>query len=70
MNTHDEGDKINVNNKPVASESATIIISKDDIVPDFDLCVCSKHRNEGLMLPKMYMLIDTMIFPLLFPSND
>lgn len=53
-------------NRPVASESATTILSKDGIVPDFDLCVCPKRSNECVMLPKLYMFIDTVIFPLYF----
>lgn len=57
-------------NRPVASESATTILSNDGKVPDFDLCVCPKCSNEGVMLPKLHMFIDTIIFPLLFPSND
>ena len=59
-----------VYNKPVTSECAAIIVSKDGIIPDFDLCVHPKSSDKGVLLPKLLAHIDPMIFPTLFPNGD
>uniref|UniRef100_A0A0K0EGY7 Helitron_like_N domain-containing protein n=1 Tax=Strongyloides stercoralis TaxID=6248 RepID=A0A0K0EGY7_STRER len=59
-----------VYNKPVTCECAAIIVSKDGVVPDFDLCVYPIANEKSTLLPKLSAHIDPMVFPLLFPNGD
>ena len=61
-------------NKPLIAECGAIIVSKSGIPDDYDLCIYPKqnlnHETKKVYLNKLSQLVDPMVFPLLFPSDD
>lgn len=61
-------------NEPVTGECAAIIVSKNEMPLDYDLCLYPKTMNSNSItcttLSKLSHHVDPMVFPILFPSGD
>ena len=61
-------------NKPLTAECGAIIVSKSGIPDDYDLCIYPKqnlnNETKKIYLNKLSRHVDSMVFPLLFPSGD